>query len=155
MSIQLENTIEIERPIEEVFDYLTSPEKLGQWVSSLRGAQVLDGGPIREGSRLGVVERHLGREWAWELTVTEHRPPEQFALTVNSGPFPGKMAVSLETTDGGTRVTLAQEAEPGGLLKLAQPIIVRLNRSQTEGDLKRLKSILEAKPEPVQGGASR
>jgi len=49
----------------------------------------------------------------------------------------------LEPVPNGTRLTATVEGEPTGLYKAAMPLILNLIRQQLEGDLRRLKKLLE------------
>ena len=44
------SSIEIERPLEEVFAYITDPSRLAEWQQSLLSAQSEGGGPLVPGS---------------------------------------------------------------------------------------------------------
>jgi hypothetical protein len=54
-------------------------------------------------------------------------------------------SITCETVNGGTRITDTLEADPGGFFKLAEPLLMKQQRSQMEKDLNQLKDLLEGK----------
>ena len=52
--------------------------------------------------------------------------------------------ISVESVDGGTKVTIRLKGEIGGLFKLATPILMRRARGQVANDAETLKDLLEA-----------
>jgi hypothetical protein len=62
-----------------------------------------------------------------------------------SGPFPIEGGLTCEAAEGGTKVTLAVEADIGGFFKMAEPlVVVRTIKKQFEADVSNLKDLLEA-----------
>ena len=53
-------------------------------------------------------------------------------------------SLSFETDEGGTRLSIAGEAQLGGFFRIAEPIVVRMARRQMETDMANLKDLLEA-----------
>jgi hypothetical protein len=80
-----------------------------------------------------------------EVEVTAFEPDRRFALKVLSGPVPFAFEQTLEPSDGGTRVSVVLEGEPGGFFKLAEPLVERAVRRQIQADYEQLKDILEAR----------
>ena len=70
-----------------------------------------------------------------------------FGLRTTSGPIRAEGEYTFEPVEGGTKVTLAFEAELGGFFKLAKPIFARAIKRQGEGNLAGLKDLLEAHAE--------
>jgi len=54
---------------------------------------------------------------------------------------------ALEPVEGGTKLALDGEAEPGIFSKLAEPIVARGAQKQWETNVSRLKAAVEAQPE--------
>ena len=68
--MRVERTAAIERPIEEVFEYVSTPENDPTWLSaSLRHARTSPG-PVRPGMTTEEDARFLGRtaRHTWEVT---------------------------------------------------------------------------------------
>ena len=71
--MRVEESVEINRPPQEVFDYVANPNNLPEW-SSL-AIEVKDApDPLREGDTFTTVGKFLGRrfETPYERTAIEH-----------------------------------------------------------------------------------
>jgi carbon monoxide dehydrogenase subunit G len=140
--IRFEYSIEIDRPPSEVFAYITDTDRVSEWQSGVVEAQWQ--GEKVQGSRIREVRKLLGRRMESELEVTKYEPERRFDLRSVSGPFPFSVAQVLEPRDGGTRVVLVGEGEPGGFFKLAESIVGRVAQRQLKNDFETLKDILES-----------
>jgi hypothetical protein len=63
---------------------------------------------------------------------------------VTSGPVPFHVVQTVEPADGGSRISVVMEGEPGGFFKLAEPLVERAVRREIEGNFATLKDILES-----------
>jgi hypothetical protein len=91
------------------------------------------------------VRKFLGRKFESTLEVTEYEPPRRFAFKVVSGPVPFRVEHTFEPADGGTKLSVAGEGEPGGFFKLAEPLVIRAVERQTKSDFETLKDLLESR----------
>ena len=148
--VKLEGSVVINRPIEEVFAFLTNPENSSQWQGSVLESKQTSEGPRGVGTTGQVVSQFLGRriESTWE--VTEYELNRKTTSKSTSGPVPYELSATLETVDEGTRVTLVGEYEIGGFFKLAEPLVARMGQRQADADFANLKDLVEAQAE---GGA--
>ncbi len=140
--VRVEHALVIERPPAEVFAYATDPSKLPEWQSTALEAR--SEGPVQQGAHMTEVRKFLGRRMETEVVVTAYEQNRLFALKVVSGPVPFTYEQTLEPSDGGTRVSVVLEGEPGGFFKLAEPLVERAVRRQIQADCEQLKDILEA-----------
>ena len=95
------------------------------------------------GARHWLTAQFLGRRSATEYETIAYEPDRLVAWKAVSGPVPLTFSRALEAVDGGTRVTMRYEGEFRGLLKLAGPLLAAMGRRQLEGDIPRLKQLLE------------
>ena len=111
--MHVENTITIERPIEEVFEYVSTPENDPTWVSaSIRNQRTLPG-PMRVGMTTEEDVKIFGRTSRDTWEVTEYEPPTVIAYRATSGLLSGGVVrLRCEPVEGGTRLTHAVEYEP-------------------------------------------
>jgi uncharacterized protein YndB with AHSA1/START domain len=141
----IENSIEIDRPPEEVFAYLTDLHREHEWNEQLRHVEALTDGPLQAGSRYrvrfgravgdSVLEyRHVDPPRSWRSTSVSRRLDVEFAGTI--GPVPR-----------GSRVTLLTKLLPRGPLRLARPLLDRTMRKSWDRHLRLVKSILEGEPD--------
>ncbi len=140
---KIEHSIDIERPSEEVFEYLTEIANLSEWQSGV--LEVRSDGPLRKGSTLTELRKLLGTRAESTLEVTEHQPTELFSLRVVEGPLPLEVSHRLTRTDEGTRLDVVVKGELAGLVKAEGPLLIRTMRRELEFDFGTLKDILEAR----------
>ena len=141
---RIEQSVVIDRPIEEVFAYVTDYDTHLQWQSGVIEAKVTSEGTVGVGSHYTYVMQLLGRRLDTAGEITAHEAPTKHAWKATSAPFPVfEGAFVLEAVDGSTEVTLGAEVEPEGFFKLAEPLVVRMTRRQLETSLNNLKDLLE------------
>ena len=133
----------IKRPIEEVFAVMSDFSNEAKWVSGSEGSKKTSDGPIGVGTTRHGVTKFLGRRIEIDTEVTEFVANRKIAATATS-PFPTKFTITFEPVVGGTRVSFAIEAEPGGFFKLAEPLLVTIARRQFQNDLDNLRDLMEA-----------
>jgi uncharacterized protein YndB with AHSA1/START domain len=139
-----EQSVVINRPVEEVFAFATNPEKEPLWNASMEESEITSEGPIGVGSTVRSVSRVMGRpaESTWE--VTEYEVNVKKAVKSTSGPIPFESAAVFESVEDATKLTFTFQAEVGGIFKLFSPLIVRMGKKGTEKSLANLKQLLEA-----------
>ncbi|NIN67786.1 MAG: hypothetical protein GTO63_24390 [Anaerolineae bacterium] len=102
-------------------------------------------GPLGVGSRYTYVAQMLGRRLETAGEITEHEAPNKHGWKATSGPVPEFQGGFLfEALNGRTKVTMLVEGEPGGFVKLAEPLAIRMVRRQLEASLSNLRDLLEA-----------
>ena len=139
-----ELSIMINRPIEEVFAVLANLENDAKWHKELVESRNTSGGSNGVGARFLLVGELLGRriETVYEVTVSE--PNRIAAWKTVSGPLQLKFRRTFERVEGGTRFAIRYEGEARGFLKLAWPLITRIARRQHEGEMGKVKELMEA-----------
>jgi uncharacterized membrane protein len=141
---KLEISSVINRPVEEVFAFVSNYENLPKWNSLSSEVKKTSEGPIGVGTTYRTVVKFLGQRIEGETEVTEYEPNRSIAHKAKSGPFPVENRTTFERVEGGTQVSFITEAEPGGFFKLAEPLLVSMLKRQFEGDFANLKDLMEA-----------
>ena len=141
---RIERSIVIDRPIDEVWEFVHDTTKDALWQTTLAESEKLTGGPMRVGTKVREVRRFLGLriETAWE--VTEYEPNRKSAIRAVSGPVPFTGGYRLDPSDAGTKFTVNGELDAHGFFKLAEPVFARITRRELEANLGHLKDLLEA-----------
>ena len=142
--IRVEHTVLIERPIEEVFDFMAKVENLPRWAENTVEAKQTSEGPLGAGTTCTVLNKAVRRQMLHHFVVTEYDRPTRYAAKTTAGPFPIHLSYALEQFEGGTSVRTVSEADLGGILKLGEPFLRRMATKQIEVDHTRLKDILES-----------
>ena len=96
MSIDVNATIIIERPIGEVSAYAGDPSNRPTWSRRITSAAWETDPPIALGSRIAFRFRFLGRDLDATYQVTELTPCEQVPIRTAQGPVP--MATTFTVT---------------------------------------------------------
>src|SRR6266566_50352 len=144
----LEDSIVINRPIDEVWafvtDWFNTPRMTGSGIIGLRQTSP---GPLGVGSILQGRRTVLGFETRNTYTGTEWDPPHAFAATVEGRPFRSFVSrVTLESTADGTRLAVLADFELQPAMKLLWPIIGPFLRRRWHAGFAHAKALVEAKP---------
>jgi uncharacterized protein YndB with AHSA1/START domain len=139
--LKVELTIEISRPPEDVFAYLTDADRLPRWQKSLIEARA--DGPFQEGTRIVEKRSLFGREAETELEVTAFEPPRRLTLQTVRGPVELEVDHRLEANGAGTELRVTAAGKPKGALRFAGPAVAAGARQELKRDFERLKALLE------------
>jgi Polyketide cyclase / dehydrase and lipid transport. len=141
--VRVSETIVIDRPLEDVYEYLDHPENHAEVTPSLAEAT-----PIEQlengGKRARYIYRMAGISRKGWLTETTHSDGERMLFEL-TGELTGEIDISFAATDGGTEVTYAAEYDlPGRVVAaVAKPFAKRYNRRELATTLENLKTRLE------------
>lgn len=143
---KIEVTETVERPVEDVWAFVTDLGAMPEWFASTQEVELLTDGGLRKGARVRSVDRFLGRSMEFVSEITEYDPPSRLGLEVVEGSFQGHEHIDLQPEGDSTRVTMSAEGEAGfgGVFgKLLDPVVTAAFRREAQSDLGRLKDILE------------
>jgi len=141
---RIEINLVINRPVEEVFEFVSNSENLPRWRSTVLECKQTSQGPLGVGGTFRSRLTFLGRQFDGNIVVIEHEPNRIYASKMAEGPFPLETRYTLEPAENGTHVAFVVEGTPGGFFKLAEPLVVSLAKRSYEADLNNLREMLEA-----------
>jgi hypothetical protein len=142
--VRIEQSVEIDRPIEDVFAFMTNFENITSWEAGILEAGQVTPGPLGPGARGRDVRKFMGKPTETVYEVIAYAPPHKFAVRSLSGPTPVEASYAFESVANGTRVLSVAELGIGGLMRIASPLLGRLINRQHAQDLRKLKAVLEA-----------
>jgi uncharacterized membrane protein len=142
---QFRTSLVIRRPVEDVFTFVSNYQNSPRWVSGAFEHTKISAGPIGVGTVIRTTGRTLGLRVEATRIVTVYEPHSQYAFKSEYQRVPVTTTFRFEPTQDGTRLTVVVEGEPAGLFKAATPLMLGVIRQQFEGDLRRLKTLLEEK----------
>lgn len=145
--VRVETSVQINRPVAEVFNYMADPTKWPEWNSIVEESRPSET-PLRVGTKIQQRGKFLGRKIESTFEVLEYEPNKRL-VTKTDSPFLTKITSTFESEGGGTRVVTVIEGEPGGFFKLGEPILVRIAKKQFQAQLDTAKELLEA-PVPAE-----
>jgi carbon monoxide dehydrogenase subunit G len=142
--IQFETTILINRPIQEVFTFLSNPLNLPRWQSMVKEVQPASQGTLGKGATFTIKSEMMGQKMEGRIEIVDIEPPSTFAFRNQSGPMSVMVTMNLKPAGAGAQVAIRAMGEPGGMFKLAEPVLAKQVQSQMETNLARLKDYLES-----------
>jgi uncharacterized protein YndB with AHSA1/START domain len=147
-------TIEINRPIDEVFAYVADLEHMERWVEGVSNAELVSGEPNVVGARYESDYTDGGRTTRMTYEVLAVDAPTGLAMR-GEGPFPFEGELHLESTAEGTRLTNTIDAGADGrftkvVFTVLGPLSRRMMRRQLRAELGALRRELAGEtPVPV------
>lgn len=146
--IHFENTIEIGRPVEEVFEFVAHFENVPKWnyyVSDVR--QLSEGRPD-----VGMVYHQMRRDDQQDYMIVDYQPHSRLTVRATPDSSPAfERSLVFEPTASGTRLLDSWELDTG-----RNPIIERLGAGRVKAavaeNLGKLKELLETGVTRLQDG---
>lgn len=142
--VGFEISVDIERPVEEVFARMTDLPRMPEWNHMVEEV-VPSETHLRVGSTARVKMRILGRRIEATYEVIELEPNRRFV---------GRTGAPISVTDTWAfepldehraRLTYGSVGETRGFFKLADPIVGRIAKKQLTAQLETFKELLEAR----------
>ena len=152
MAIKTEASIEIDRPIDRVFDYTTN--HVAEWSDTVVEEEPIDTMPDGGvGSTFRCVTANNGQRMEMQGTVTQYEPPVKSAVHLESGVFDIHALYLFEDLGGSTRVTQVSVVTARGflfrLMFRLMGVFVRKSGCQAAlKELQNLKRHLETEDRP-------
>jgi hypothetical protein len=109
-----EKSIFINRPQQELFDFVSNPANDAKWRPNAVSAEWISEGPVGVGSTQRSVGKLLGREIKSTSEVTVWNPPNGYAWKSINGPMPYELSCKFSPKDNGTQLIFSGQAEIGG-----------------------------------------
>jgi uncharacterized membrane protein len=142
--INVRGSVDIARPIDEVFDYMTRLDELPRWLDGVREAKPLSPDPTAVGSRVCHTNEFMGQTFESIFEVLEWRQNELTVFKVISGPLRGESTQRFEPIGAdATRVTIEVLGDGTGPLRLGNFIAKRAAQRQVDRSLANVKAFLE------------
>jgi uncharacterized protein YndB with AHSA1/START domain len=141
--IRIEREVRVDRPREEVFAYLTDPERIPEWQTSAISVAREDDEDVAVGTRWRETRVFMGKHVEQTVETTRFEPHEEFALEVVEGPIPLRVYHRLRDEGGATHIEVRGEAEPGGMFRFGARFIVPVVERQFDDDFVRLRANVE------------
>jgi uncharacterized protein YndB with AHSA1/START domain len=143
---RFQQSVVINRPVEQVFAFVSDLENDPQWTPGATMRRTSPG-PVGVGTTFQQHDRFLGRRMDLSLEVTDYEPPHKIGLKTTSGPLSfGGTRMFEPVDDAATRVTFVGDGHAPGVLKLAEPLLAVVGERRLRTQLSNLKHLLEAQP---------
>ncbi len=138
-----ENCVVIDRPAEDVFGYLATPQRCREWRAGILKLVRMVTKQGKGAVYRQVLEGPGGRPIDADFLVTNFEPPHEIGFEIVTGPARATGAFELYGEDDRTLVRYRIDARPPGIRMVYRPMITRLIRTEV-AQLPRLKAAVEA-----------
>jgi uncharacterized membrane protein len=142
MDVRVATTIN--RPAQEIFDYISDPNNDPIWISGITSAQIVSDLPVGRGTRVKRVARFLGRTINYVLEITDYRSGALISMRSVQAPFPMEVDYRLRPVGDATEFEIQVGGGTGGFYRLATPLMEAQVRRSLKKDLTNIKRILES-----------
>ena len=102
---RIEQSVEIERPPDEVFSFVADLRNDARWAPACEDVQNASEGPPGVGATFRQAGRLLGRRFEVPIEITAYEPNRKIVIEPVAGPVQLTHVRSVEGTTGGTRLT--------------------------------------------------
>jgi len=133
----------IDKPVKDVFAFITNPANMPKWNSAVVSMEQITPGAVGLGTKFKNVGEMMGRRIEGEMQVVAFEPDAKYGFQMNAGPVQINVTLTFKTVGTGTKLSLNAQGNPGGLFKLAEPVMQGRVKSMMEENIARLKSVLE------------
>ena len=139
------HTVEIDRPPDEVFAYVTDPAHFAEWQYDVLSARLEGSRPPRVGSRFTTIRRIGRAERTMTQEITEINPSTSWAAHGVAGPIRPSAKITIEPLKESTRssVTFALDFEGHGIGVPLVPVIRQIAAKGAPRSYQNLKKRLE------------
>jgi uncharacterized protein YndB with AHSA1/START domain len=145
-------TVEIHRPAAQVWRYLSDDDLVMKWVSGLKEIRHKNPGVAGTGARFEMTVEMDGQRTDMVMEITAFDAPKHIGFRLNSAEgvspaFTETGEYVLTEANGTTQLTLSGSSKYFPFwVQLMEPMITPAAQKKLEGDLARLKSLVEAEP---------
>jgi carbon monoxide dehydrogenase subunit G len=141
--MEFANTITIERPVQDVFEFLADFDNVPKWNYAIVETRKTSAGPVRVGATYRQI-RSIPSRSEEKFEVTEFEPDGRLAIRGTLGPFEGTLTYELHPAGGGTRLIKSAHLQASGLGRLVAPIALGRIRKAVAANLEKLKELMES-----------
>lgn len=135
----IENSVRIERPPEDVFDYLVDLRIELEWNPDAQSMEKITEGPIGVGAKF-LAKWKQSR--SVEVECAKFDRPHGWSY-YNGGPLSVLFDAAVTPQGAGSLLAVRFEAHPNGLLKLIFPVLLRVLKRTEKRNMLCIKQTLE------------
>ena len=139
-----EHSVVINRPINDVFAIVSNLENMSHYEAFAMAGRKTSDGPIGPGTTFEVTGKMLFWKIRTTLEVIEWQAGRNFTLKTASSPVAAQTKYIFESVNEGTRLTLIDDTQFGGLLKFLEPLLANYSRKRFKTDMNNMKAYLES-----------
>jgi hypothetical protein len=142
--MKFELTINIYRPLPQVFAFVTLPNNDFYWQYGTLASEKISKGEMGEGALFRTVGHFMGRRLEIVHEVTEYKPDERYGFKSQSGPIDLYTVYTFEVMKGGTRIGHFTQLILGEPFKSSLLTTEKTVKKEYKENLALLKDVLES-----------
>lgn len=143
-TIKEQSSIVIERPIEDVFAFVSDPTNDPRWCPTVRDPRQVGVGEPAVGTKYNLMHKPAPIKWApITVTITELVPPKAFGARSTDSQGFYDYRYELEPVETGTMITHRTESNFTGPIRFIAPLLKGHLQKVMGGQLANLKAALE------------
>jgi len=144
----VQGDIVINRPIDEVFDFVADERNEPKYNPQMTLAEMVGQGPIGVGTKFHVTTMGVGRAADMTIEYTEFDRPRRLGSATHMPNMDIDGTLVFEAQGQSTRMKWLWNIEPRGFFKLLGPIVRRMGERQEMAIWTGLKKVMEAEGAP-------
>ncbi len=145
--IRFENTVEIDRPIEEVFPFIANFENIPRWNYYVLDVKQISGGF----PGVGTIYHQVRKDDAQDFEIVDLQPYHKVAVRTTGSTPAFERVFTFEETPTGTRLIDVWELDTG-LNQLVEQLGAGRIKAAVADNLGKLKQLLESGETRLQDG---
>lgn len=139
------HTIEIDKPLEDVYRAFNDPSNLPRWIQGLQRTEQIKGKPGEIGSVTKQIYLERGRTVEMIETITAHEPGKFFAGTLEAPGMNAALRVEFQDRGAKTVLRFSGDFEPCSfMMRIMLPFMKGVISKRQVGDLNKFKQLVEA-----------
>src|SRR6185369_10250036 len=103
--INLDLSTLIDKPVKDVFAFVTDPNNMPKWNSAVVSMQQITPGAVGMGTKFKSVGEMLGRHIEGEMQVVAFEPDSKYGFQMNARPMQVNVILSFKTVGTGTKLS--------------------------------------------------
>lgn len=143
---RIDGEIVIDRPVDEVFDYVADQSNEPQYNPQMVRAEKITTGPVSAGTKFRSAVASRGRTAEMLIEITGYDRPHRLASATTMRQADISYTLTFEPAASATRMRWSGQVRPKGAFKLLGPLITWMGRHQEQRIWTSLKQHLEAAP---------
>ena len=144
--ITFDTSVRIERPVDEVFAFVSDPLQLPRWNSAVQVVRHAHGPPGDVGSTYSMERDLPGGRVHNELEIFARESPAEFGLRTRSGPTPFAYRYAFRPDRGATLMRVDASVELPRAAALLGPVATAAVKRGVATNFADLKRMLEQAP---------
>ncbi len=141
--INISSSINIYRPIKQVFDFITFSENDFQWQYGTLASGQFSEGLARGGSFFRSIGHLMGRRIHSTFEITDFEANRKYGFKSLSGPMDSQTLYTFEMDKGSTKINISTQASVINFFQIRETILEKQMKKQLKENLEMLKKILE------------